>query len=262
MPDMSNPSPNAFVRRCKAVLGAAALALAATAAAVPTAAHAAAPHHYYIEIGGTGSAADSPTCTTSYGFANQHLNGGIPVPVCYPASGGPFIGGHNEVPALFAPSFGDSVNQGYQNTITTLENTYHADPTARFTIVGYSQGAWVGDLTLQKIANNGTDVPRSQVDGLLYSDPMQPGTGLWHLLPAGVPLPLVAVSPGTGPVDFPGIPVQRFCIHTDGVCDATSLDSFNGFLQQHPQYWKDGNIMTQTIGKDGANGIVWYPATA
>ncbi|MGF1431128.1 PE-PPE domain-containing protein [Kitasatospora sp. LaBMicrA B282] len=259
---MSDPKPSTLLRRCKSLLGAAALALAATAAAVPGAAQADAPHHYYIEIGGTGSAADAPTCTTTYGFANQHLNGGIPVPVCYPASGGPFIGSHNQVPAPFDPSFADSVNQGYRNAISTLENTYHADPSARFTVVGYSQGAWVGDLALQTIANNGTDVPRSQVDGMLYADPMQPGTGFWHLLPAGVPLPLVAVSPGTGPVDFPGVPVQRFCIHTDGVCDATSLDSFGGFLQQHPRYWQDGNVMTRTIGEDGGSGIVWLAANS
>ncbi|KJK56579.1 PE-PPE domain-containing protein [Saccharothrix sp. ST-888] len=254
---MSNP--NRLIRRCKAVLGAAALALAGVAA-VPTAAHADAPHHYYIEIGGTGSAADAPNCTTTFGFANQHLNGGIPVPVCYVASGGPFVGSHNEMPAPFAPSFADSVNQGYRNTLDVLEKTYHADPTAQFTIVGYSQGAWIGDDVLQTIANNGTDVPRSQVNGMLYSDPMQPGTGFWHLLPQGVPLPLVAVSPGTGPVEFPGVPVQRFCIHSDGVCDATSLDSFGGLLQQHPRYWQDNNIMTQTIGNPGGDGIVWLPA--
>jgi len=257
---MSNPNSNKLIRRCKAVIGAAALALA-TAVAAPTAAHADPVHHYYIEIGGTGAAAESPTCTTSFYFANQHLNGGIAVPVCYPASGGPFVGSHNEMPALFAASFGDSVNQGYRNALNALENAYHADPAARFTIVGYSQGAWVGDLLLQTIADNGTDVPRSQVNGMLYSDPRQPDTGFWHLVPRGVYLPPVAVSPGTGPVDFPGVPVQRFCIHTDGVCDATSLDSFNGLLQQHPLYWQDNNIMTKTIGNDGGNGIVWLPAT-
>ncbi|WP_441248517.1 PE-PPE domain-containing protein [Kitasatospora sp. McL0602] len=256
---MSDPTSYKLIRRWKAVLGAVALALSA-AVAVPTAAHADSAHHYYIEIGGTGSAADAPGCTYSYYYANQHLNGGIAVPVCYPASGGPFVGSHNEQPAPFAPSFADSVNQGYQNALATLVNTYHADPAAHFTIVGYSQGAWVGDLVLQKVASHGTDVPPSQVSGKLYADPMQPGTGFWHLIPQGVPLPLVAVSPGTGPEDFAGVPVQRYCIHTDGVCDATSLDSFNGWFQNHPLYWQDGNIMTRTIGSEGGNGTYWYPA--
>lgn len=101
------------------------------------------------------------------------------------ASGGPFVGSHNEQPAPFAPSFGDSVNQGYWNAKAALENAYRADPTATFTIAGYSQGAWVGDLLLQTIANNGTEVPRDRVDGMLYSDPMQPGTGFWRLVPQG-----------------------------------------------------------------------------
>jgi hypothetical protein len=254
------PNSSKIISRFKAVSAAAALALAAIATA-PAAAHADPAHHYYIEIGGTGSAATAPTCTTTFTFANQHINGGIPVPVCYEASGGPWVGSHNEQPDLLAPSFGASVTQGYRNALTVLEKTYHADPTARFTIAGYSQGAWVGDLVLQTIAHNGTDIPRSQVDGLLYADPMQPGTGIWHLVPQGIPVPLVAVSPGTGPVDFPGVPVTRFCIHNDGICDATSLDSFSGFLTEHPLYWQDGNIMTQTIGNDGGNGITWYPAT-
>lgn len=258
---MSDTKLHKVISRCTAVLGVAALALAG-AAAVPSPAHADTQHHYYVEIGGTGSAVDGPACTSTYTYANQHLDGGIPVPVCYPASGGPFVGSHNEMPAPLAPSFADSVQQGYQNALTTLQNTYRADPTARFTVVGYSQGAWVGDLLLQTISANGTTVPRSQVDGMLYSDPRQPGTGFWHLLPAGVPLPLVAVSPGTGPVDFPGVPVQRFCIHTDGICDATGLDSFGGFLQQHPRYWQDGNVMTRTIAQDGGSGIVWLPAEA
>lgn len=96
---------------------------------------------------------------------------------------------------------------------------------------------------------------------MLYADPMQPVTGLWHLVPAGIPLPLIAISPGTGPDEFSGVPVMRFCIHTDGVCDATSLDSVPGVFAQHPHYWQDGNIMTQTLSHDGGDGITWYPAT-
>ena len=91
---------------------------------------------------------------------------------------------------------------------------------------------------------------------------MQPGTGFWHLLPRGIWLPLVAPSPGTGPVSFPGMHVRRFCIHTDGICDATSLASVPGFLKEHPRYQLPGNVMPDTIAHDGGDGIVWYPATA
>ncbi|WP_431677190.1 PE-PPE domain-containing protein [Kitasatospora sp. KL5] len=258
---MSDSRASKFVRRCKAVVGATALAFAA-AVAVPAAAQAEPVHHYYIEIGGTGSVAEAPGCTSTFYFANQHLNGGIPIPVCYPASGGPFVGSHNEMPAPFAASFGDSVNQGFRNALAALESAYRADPAGHFTIAGYSQGAWVGDLLLQAVADNATAVPRSQVDGMLYADPLQPDTGFWHLVPRGVYLPAVAVSPGTGPAEFPGVPVQRFCIRTDGVCDATSLESFGGFLKQHPLYWQEGSIMTQTLGNTGGNGTVWVPAAA
>jgi hypothetical protein len=247
--------------------GATATALALSAIGVapavgvaPTVAHADSANHYYIEIGGTGGGADAPNCTVSYNNANQHLNGGTPVPVCYPASAGPWIGSHNEQPALTAPNFDDSVHAGYQNALAALENTYHRDPNARFTITGYSQGAWVGDLLLQTVANNGTDIPRGQVDGMLYADPMQPGTGVWNLVPKGVYLPLVATSPGTGPAEFPGVPVKRFCIHTDGICDATSLQSIGGFFVQHPLYPQPGGIMSQTLASDGGDGTAWYPA--
>ncbi|MFD8984200.1 PE-PPE domain-containing protein [Streptomyces sp. NPDC059564] len=257
---MSSTKPNRLARRLKSVLASTALVFAA-AAVVPSAAQADAVHHYYIEIGGTGSAVNGPECSSTFTAANQHLDGGIPVPVCYAASGAPFVGSHNEMPAPWGTlGFGDSVNQGYRNALAALENTYRADPTARFTIAGYSQGAWVGDLLLQTIANNGTKVPRSQVDGMLYSDPMQPGTGLWHLVPKGVVVPFVAASPGTGPEQFPGVPVQRFCIQTDGVCDATSLDSAAGLLRQHPRYFQPGSIIDSTLAHTGGSGTVWYPA--
>ncbi|MFI6056120.1 cutinase family protein [Streptomyces violascens] len=256
---MFSHTTRSLVRKATMLAGATVLSLAGITAA-PITAHAAAPHHYYLELGGTGSVAADGTCNGNFVYANQHLNGGTPVPVCYPSSGGPFIGSHNEVPALTAPSFGASVNTGYHNALNKLQDIHRSDPDARFTIVGYSQGAWVADLLLQTVSANGTEVPREKVNGMLYADPLQPGTGFWHLVPKGVPLPLVAISPGTGPQNFPGVPVQRFCIHTDGICDATSLKSFNGFLNQHPKYFQDGNIMTQTIGHDGNNGIVWLPA--
>ncbi|MBB5123187.1 PE-PPE domain-containing protein [Streptomyces eurocidicus] len=235
--------------------GAAAAMVAATAV-VPTVAHADPARHYYVELGGTGAAAPSPDCTRSYGFANKHLNGGIPVPVCYPASAGPWLNGQNS-PDLSAPSFDASVQAGYQNLLAAAEATHRKDPGARLTIVGYSQGAQAADQVLQKIASGGTGIPRSQVNGMLYSDPMQPGTGIWAKLPKGWSA-LGFTSPGAGPAKFDGVPVQRFCIRTDGVCDATSLASVGGFLVQHPKYGQEGDIMTKTIGNDGGEGVVWY----
>lgn len=95
---MSSPKPNRLARRLKSVLASTALVFAA-AAVVPPAAQADTVHHYYIEIGGTGAAAEAPDCTSSFTAANEHLDGGIAVPVCYAASGGPFVGSHNEMPA-------------------------------------------------------------------------------------------------------------------------------------------------------------------
>ncbi len=245
-------------RRWKTAIRAvgAAAAMVAVTALAPTVAHADPARHYYLEVGGTGSAAPAPDCTSSYTFANKHLNGGIPVPVCYPASAGPWLNGHN-VPDLTAPNFDASAREGYRNLLAAAEDTHRRDPDARLTIVGYSQGAQVADQVLQTIAGGGTGIPRSQVNGMLYADPMQPGTGIWAQLPKGWSA-LGFTSPGAGPAKLDGIPVQRFCIRTDGVCDATSLTSVSGFLTQHPKYWQDGNIMTKTIGNDGGEGIVWY----
>lgn len=227
------------------------------AGAAPSVAHAQPAHHYYIEIGGTGSAAPSPACTTSYGYANQHLGGGIRVPVCYPASAGPWLNGQN-TPDLTAPSYDASVSQGYRNALTATENAYHKDPGARFTIVGYSQGAQAADQELKTIADGATDIPRSHVDGMLYADPMQPGTGLAAVVPKGVSA-LGFTSAGPGPKEFPGVPVERFCIHNDLVCDTTSLQSIYGFLTgTHGLYWHPGDVMTQTIAHDGGDGILWY----
>ncbi|MEV5239693.1 PE-PPE domain-containing protein [Streptomyces cinnamoneus] len=244
--------------RWKKAVGAvgAVAAMVAVTAIAPTVAHADPVHHYYLEVGGTGSAAPSPDCTSTFAIANKHLNGGIPVPVCYPASAGPWLNGRN-VPDVTAPSFDASVREGYRNLLTTAQETHRRDPAARLTIVGYSQGAHVADLVLQKIAEGDTGIPRSQVNGMLYADPLQPGTGIWSLLPKGWSA-LGFTSPGAGPAKFNGIPVQRFCIRTDGVCDATSLRSVAGFLNQHPKYWQEGNVIAQTIGHDGGDGVVWY----
>lgn len=177
----------------------------AAAALVPGAARAdAAPHRYYIEIGGTGSAADAPGCTTTYGFANRHLDGGTPVPVCYPASAGPWLNGRN-TPDLTAPSYDSSVAQGYANLLAAVEETHRKDPTARLTIVGYSQGAQAADAVLEAIATGTTGVPRELVNGMLYADPKQPGTGMWAKVPRGVGV-LGFTPTGPGPEKFPRCP--------------------------------------------------------
>lgn len=250
------PISNRLTRCAKAV--ALAAAITAATAVAPAIAQADPVHHYYIELGGTGSNADAPTCTNTYYYANQHLDGGIAVPVCYPASAGPWLNGHN-APDLTAPSYDSSVGQGYQNLLATAEDTYHKDPGARFTIVGYSQGAQAADQLLETIAGGGTDIPQEQVEGKLYADPKQPDTGLWAKVPKGLGA-LGFTSAGAGPKDFSGIPVARYCIHKDMACDATTpVSAYNFFLTDtHRRYAQDGNVMTQTIAHDGENGVFWY----
>lgn len=252
-------------RRVRAIGTAAATAALTVGAAVvvPATAHAADAGHYYIEVGGTGATPPAPHCTYSYDAANTTLPpGSTAIPVCYPATAGPVIGTNGPIidlatgqvhpDSIGAPNYDASVQQGYQNALKVAEDTYHAHPGARITITGYSQGAQVADEVLQTIAN-GTDIPSSQVDGMLYADPMQPGTGVGTLLPRGVGA-LGFTSPGAGPVDFGSIPVQRYCISGDPVCNF-SLVNAPGYFSQHPRYPSD--VIPQTLTQDGGNGIVW-----
>jgi hypothetical protein len=237
-----------FTGRAKTV----ALAVAATAAAAltPTVAHGdEAPHRYYIELGGTGSAAAAPDCTLTYYYADQNLDGGTHVPVCYPASAGPWLNGQN-APDLTAPSYDSSVAEGYTNLLAAAEETHLKDPAARLTIVGYSQGAQAADAVLETIAANATDIPR---------EPKQPDTGLWAKVPKGLGA-FGFTSAGPGPKEFPGVPVARFCIRGDLVCDATTpVATFDLFLtDKHRRYFQDGNIMTRTITNEGLDGVFWY----
>jgi PE-PPE domain-containing protein len=235
-----------------AVLGLAALAVPAAAQADP-------PHHYFLELGGTGSVpADGSSCTVTYTYANQHLNGGTAVEVCYPSTAGPLVGPHNEQPDLTAPSYDTSVARAYDNLLAAVRDTHRRDPGAMLTLVGYSQGAQAADEVLRTLAGS-TEIPHDQLDGMLYADPMQPGTGLGAVVPKGISA-LGFTSPGAGPVEFGGIPVHRFCIHTDAACDATSLAAIPGFFDQHPRYPQDGGILPSTIGQDGTDGVTWYPA--
>ncbi|MBO0804290.1 MAG: PE-PPE domain-containing protein [Nocardiopsaceae bacterium] len=234
----------------------AAVAPSVLVASVP-AAEAAPVSHYYFELGGTGSAEPAPECTSSYTYANQALNGGIAVPVCYPASAGPLEGGDGTIPGLGAPSYDASVKHGVENLLSAVESRHRTHPDARFTITGYSQGAEVAGDVLAEIAGGRTGIPRSLVDGMLYGDPRQPGTGVESIVPKGVSA-LGFSSSGPGPVNFPGIPVERFCIRTDGVCDASSPLSVPGYLTQHPRYPQRGGIISQTLAHDGGNGTTWY----
>ncbi|KUL54448.1 hypothetical protein ADL22_03035 [Streptomyces sp. NRRL F-4489] len=242
--------------RWKKAIGAAGAVAALAALTASTPAHAAPVHHYYLEVGGTGSVAPAPDCTSTFLNANEHLDGGIPVPVCYPASAGPWLNGHN-APDLGAPSYDASVQEGIRNLLAAAEDTHRRDPSARLTIVGYSQGAQVADQVLGAIAAGRTGIPRSQVNGMLYADPMQPGTGVWAKVPKGWSA-LGFTSTGAAPEKYDGVPVRRFCIRTDLACDATSLQSVPGFLNQHPKYWQKGSIMDQTIAQNGGDGITWY----
>lgn len=252
------PDTNRFMSRAKAVTVVA--AMTAAAALTPAVARAdEAPGHYYIELGGTGSATEAPTCTKTYYYANQHLEKGAKVvPVCYPASAGPWLNGQN-TPDLTAPSYDSSVEQGYNNLLAAAEETHRKDPTARLTIVGYSQGAQAADAVLETIANGGTDIPRQLVNGMLYADPKQPDTGMWAKVPKGLGA-VGFTSTGPGPTKFPGVPVARFCIRGDMACNATTpVAVFDFFLTDvHRRYANDGDVMTQTITRDGLDGVFWY----
>ncbi|MBT2677215.1 PE-PPE domain-containing protein [Streptomyces sp. ISL-14] len=250
---------NRLSRRAKAV--AVTAAMTAAAALTPTVAQADdAPSHYYIEIGGTGTAQPAPHCTITYGFANQYLEEGAKVvPVCYPASAGPWLNGQNQGPDLTAQSYDSSVAQGYENLLAAAKETHRKDPTAHLTIVGYSQGAQAADAVLETIANGATDIPRDQVNGMLYADPKQPDTGMWAKVPKGLGA-LGFTSTGPGPKEFPGVPVARFCIRGDLACDATTpVAAFDFFLtDKHGRYVQDGNVIARTITKDGLDGVFWY----
>lgn len=240
------------------VLSTAVVALAATAG-VQFAGADPAPEQqrYYVQIGGTGASQPDPECTSTYRAANEQLDDGVVVPVCYPASVGPFVGSDNAMPAPGAPSYDDSVGQGFENLLGAVSHTHHNDPSAHIVVVGFSQGADVANRVLEAIAYGETDVPAEAVSGKLYADPRQPGTGIWSHFPEGTSL-LGLTSPGDGPVDFPGMNVERHCIHTDGICDATSLDSFPGYFTQHPLYPQAGGIIESTMTEPTQDGVFWH----
>lgn len=234
--------------RSVAVFGVAFAAMAAVATGVSTMAQAepANQNHYFIEIGGT---CDGPA--NGYNHANGNLQGGEAVKVGYPATAPPACG----VP-MVAPSYDDSVRAGHIEANRRLQETYDRDPGGRFTIVGYSQGAHVANLVLNDIADGVVNVPKDQVNGKLYADPMQPVTGLGAVVPVGASA-FGFTSPGPGRADFAGIPVQRFCIPTDGVCDFTSPEAAGGYIIQHPRY--PGEFMWDTLAAEVTEPVTWLP---
>ncbi|SCK37787.1 PE-PPE domain-containing protein [Streptomyces sp. WMMB 322] len=257
-------------RSVRAAVLAAALA-AGTTVAFPSAAQAAGAEHYYIEIGGTGPTVDQdgcPTANTSYDTANKALGlGSSAIKVCYPASAGPLIGptgGLVEPPAkvnpeaLTAPTYDASVRLGVERGLQAAKDTHKAHPGARITITGYSQGAQAADEVLQRIASGSTGIPLSQVDGVLYADPMQPETGLGAHLPRGLGIPGVATSPGAGPAEFNGIPVTRYCIVGDPVCDLRSVTNAPGYFSLHPKYPEA--VIPKNLTRTGQHGVRWLNA--
>ncbi|NBE56466.1 cutinase family protein [Streptomyces boluensis] len=256
--------------RMTRVLGAAAATAALAVGSVvafPGAAQADGEDRYYIQVGGTGATPPAPQCTYSYDAANQaHQLGDRAITVCYPASFGPFIGPTGSLidaatravhpEAITAPPYDASVQTGIKETLRVAEETHRAHPDARLTIVGYSQGAQVADEVLQTISRGETGIDKAQVDGKLYADPMQPGTGLGAMVPKGVGVPGFATSPGTGPTDFNGIPVTRYCINGDPVCDA-SIPNVPGYFELHPNYPEAGNVIERTLTEDNGNGVQW-----
>jgi cutinase len=244
---------------------------AGTAVAFPSAAHAADAEHYYIEIGGTGPTANEdgcPTTTSSYDAANDALQlGSAAIKVCYPATAGPLIGptgslvDQNLQPhpeAATAPTYDASVQLGYERGLQAAQDTHNAHPDAGITITGYSQGAQAADKVLQTIASGDSGIPRSQVDGMLYADPMQPDTGLGAHVPQGLGIPGVATSPGVGPAEFNGIPVARYCITADPVCDLRSPLNAPHYFDLHGKY--PGSVIPQTLADHGEDGVQWRTA--
>ncbi|MBV9023000.1 MAG: PE-PPE domain-containing protein [Streptomycetaceae bacterium] len=257
-----------LVRRAAAIATSVA-AMTLTTVLVPTAAHAADPEHYYIEIGGTGATPPAPHCTFSYDAANQALNlGPSAITVCYPATAGPVIGPTGglldnlppHLDALTAPTYDASVQQGIQAALRQVKTTRQQHPDAEITITGYSQGAQVADDVLQQIANGTAGIPSSKIDGMLYADPEQPDTGLFAHLPKGLGIPGVATAEGPGPVEFNGIPVRRYCITGDPVCDLRSITNAPGYFTLHPRYMWRGNVIAQTLADDGKDGVQWRNA--
>ncbi|HKR51482.1 MAG TPA: PE-PPE domain-containing protein [Pseudonocardiaceae bacterium] len=206
-------------KRRRAAAAVAAL-VAGLLGATASIAHAQQPH-YYILIGGTcdGNAAV---------YNHAWLRGGIPRIVHYPAGGEGLCNGNTPMD--------QSVAQGYEEAKRVVRAAYTENPGALFTVVGYSQGAIVGNQVLNDIADDKLGVNKSRFSVKFYADPMQPETGISAKFPAGTRLPPPGtgyVSYGPGRTQFNGIQFIRYCIQTDGICDFTSPQAPGGYYAQH-----------------------------
>ncbi|MER5442727.1 PE-PPE domain-containing protein [Streptomyces sp. NPDC002790] len=262
---MSRKSRAAGAVRAVAV---AAVLTAGSAVAFAPAAHADGAEHYYIEIGGTGPTENKDGCpntNSSYDAANNAFGlGASAIKVCYPASAGPIIGpsgsliepsGKVNPEALTSPTYDASVQLGIERGLKAAQDTHNAHPDAQLTITGYSQGAQAADVVLQQIAKGDTGIPKSQVDGMLYADPMQPDTGFGAKVPKGLGIPGIATAPGAGPVNFDGVPVKRFCIVGDPVCDLRSVTNAPGYFTLHDKY--PAVAIPKSLNQTGQDGVQW-----
>ncbi|WP_028849229.1 PE-PPE domain-containing protein [Thermocrispum municipale] len=197
---------------------------------------------YFVLIGGT--------CDPNADAYNDiDLRGGVPLRVHYPAAGNPAC-------SQLGISYDASVAEGHRAARAVLEQAYANDPGGEFVVVGFSQGAHVANLVLEDVADGRIGVPKSQVSGSLYGDPMHPGTGIGAIVPKGMSA-FGFTSPGPGRTDFGGIPVERYCIETDGVCHFNTIEAPGGYVIQHPCY--PSKVMPETLADHVVHGNHWWP---
>ncbi|WP_336159715.1 PE-PPE domain-containing protein [Amycolatopsis sp. VC5-11] len=182
--------------------------------------------HYYILIGGTCDGKASV-------YRPEWLQGGIARVVDYPA-------GAAGAPNCDQTPMDQSVAIGHDRGRQVVQDAYHENPNAEFTVVGYSQGAIVANLVLNDIADDQLGVDKAKFSAKLFADPMQPpgpaGTGISATLPPGTGLPSPFggyVSFGAGRPDFTGVRSIRYCIQTDGICDFDPIQAAGGYFAQH-----------------------------
>ena len=247
------------LRKTSIALSVAGLVTALGGVAMSTGAATAAPApdgpHYYVTVGGT--------CDGGGGVYNGiDLRGGTRLNVDYPA-------GAAGLPNCDQTPMDQSIEIGRENAKNVIVDNW--DPSATYTLVGYSQGAIVVNKVLEDIADGKVAVDKANFNAKLYADPMAPvgppGIGIGAVIPEGVGLPSPFggyVSPGKGRTDFGGIEYVRYCIETDGVCDFNDIQGPGGYIAQHTCYrWDDpngNNLMEDSIA-DGFfnNGPVSIP---
>lgn len=121
------------------------------------------------------------------------------------------------------PSYDRSVDAGKRALREAL-----ADAPEGTLVIGFSQGARiVGDVL--------TEPQKPGVEGVLYSDPRQAGSGIETQLPFGLPGARMSGERGVF-----AVPVESHCIENDGVCDWSNenpVGSIAGYLKYHRNYF-------------------------